>query len=193
MKKEQWALAENQAFIILEPEYTYNIKSRKLFEIKGGLPINAPAKRLWETITTPGHLELFHPFVKEHRKSDDWKGIGGRDSGVFHNGGERHREIVEWDEGNSYRIKMDNNDGHDTQVRFAIKRISKNKAGFSISISKNSFRKIPRLLWPVLARWRILPLHKKYLFSVLNGLAYYSETGKKVKKNQFGRHSRLSP
>jgi len=55
---------------------------------------------------------------------------------------------------------------------------------------------IKRLPFPI--RWALLkfkmkPVFSKYLFQILEGFAYYAETGKQIQRNQFGPHPIMSP
>ncbi len=175
------------------PNYQYQVTTRKNFQIKGELTIEGAKEKLWQIITSPGHLEKFHPFVKEHIKTEKWHGIGAKDSGSFYSGKKINRVVTEWKEGSSYIIKMKNDDGSNTTVRFGLTELSSMKTAFFITIQTDAYRKIPRPFWPIFARFFLVPSFKKYLYSILNGLAYYSTTGNKIKKNQFGRHRKFSP
>src|SRR5690606_29551557 len=103
---------------MIVPQYDHTVKFRDNFRIKGTIPIDAPRKKLWQIISAPGHLEQFHPFVKEHKKTENWKGVGAKDFGVFNNGKRINRTVTEWIEGYSYKIKMENNDAKNTFVNF---------------------------------------------------------------------------
>lgn len=174
------------------PRYQYTIISRKNFQISGELTIAGTREKLWRIITQPGHLENFHPFVEKHDKIKNWHGIGSKDSGSFYNGKEMNRVVTHWKEGKEYTIKMENSDGNKTSVRFALQALSPEKTNFCITINTDAYRKIPRPIWLIFARFFLVPSFKKYLYSVLNGLAYYNDSGQKVTKNQFGSHRKFS-
>ena len=175
------------------PQYDHTAKSRRNFRIKGTISIGAPREKLWRIITTPGHLEYFHPFVKEHGKAEKWNGVGAKDYGVFNNGKRLNRTVIDWKEGSGYKIKMEHDDTNKTFVCFVLTGTSPTQTNFSVEIQTDSYRKIPRPIWKIFARYFLVPSFKKYLYSILKGLEYYTETGKKVRKNQFGRHRKFSP
>ncbi|HET8837875.1 MAG TPA: hypothetical protein VFM82_02650 [Flavobacteriaceae bacterium] len=178
---------------MIQPRFEYDIASRRNFRIAGEIDIDEAQEKLWQIITQPGHLENFHPFVKNHDKVKNWHGVGSKDSGSFYSGKKMNRIVSDWKEGKEYSIKMKNSDQNDTRVRFALKFLSPKKTSFSITINTDAYRKIPRPFWPIFSRFFLLPSFKNYLYSILNGLAFYSETGQKVNRNQFGRHGKFSP
>lgn len=172
-------------------KYTCNIWKRKAFKISAQIQINITKEKLWKIITEPGHLKNYHPFCDYHQKSD-WNGVGSKDTSKSYAGKIINREIIEWDEGQSYRIKMDNLDKHDTKVKFEIIEINK-KTLIKISLETNAYRKTPRLIWYPVSIFLLKPSYIKYFNSLLRGLKYFSETGNKVARNQFGNHLKYSP
>lgn len=173
--------------------YKTVIRSRTNFEIVGSILVNASAEAIWQIFTTPGHLKLFHPFCKSHQKVKSWREIGDVDTAEFYNGKKMQRRLIGFSPLKSYTIQMENKDGKNTQVCFRIKKIDTNTARASIHIKTDAYRKIPRPFWPVFVRLYLRKSYKNYLNSILNGLKYYSETGKPVSRNQFGSHKKFSP
>jgi hypothetical protein len=172
-------------------EYKSSFKSRKLLQISAQIKIKIPPNKIWGIITEPGHLKNYHPFCDYHEQSK-WDGIGSKDRSKSYAGKIINREIIAWQEGVSYQIKMNNNDTHDTHVKFDVIE-SNNMTFFKITITTNAYRNMPRPLWCFLSHLMIVPSYKKYFHSQLNGLKYFCETGKKVRRNQFGNHKKYSP
>lgn len=173
--------------------YKTVIRSRNNFEIAGSIPVKASAEALWQIFTTPGHLKKFHPFCKYHQKVKSWKKIGDIDNAEFYSGKEMQRRLIGFKPLESYTIQMQNMDGKNTQVCFSIEKINDKTAKASVHIKTDAYRKIPRPLWPFFVRLYLRKSYKNYLNSILNGLKYYSETGKPVRRNQFGSHKKFSP
>src|SRR5699024_3726525 len=177
---------------MLEHDFQYHAPLRNWSQIERTVRVGRPVQDLWGVFTTRGHFKMFHPYCKAHEKKQ-LSGIGDRDRATFYNGKTMRRVVIEWDEGHSYTIKMDNDDGIDTRVRFCMESQGKSRATCSVRISTDAYRKIPRPIWGLYARFLLFPTFKKYLSSLLSGLDYFLRTGKPVKKNQFGRHWKFSP
>lgn len=176
----------------MECHYSHHYKSRKLFVIQGKLRIEVPQEQLWGILTCPGHLENDHPFVNKHQKNKFTK-MGDRDELVYYGGREMGREVIGWNEGESYTIRMTNGkNGNEIQVRFRALKIKANESEFSVKISSDAYRNVPRPFWYILVRYLVFNSYKKYLHSVLRGMDYYARTGKKVERDQFGKHRKFS-
>lgn len=173
--------------------FTYNIASRKRFLIQGKIEVEKPSAELWKILKTPGHLKNFHPFCMRHDKAKSWTKIGDTDQAQFYSGKQMEREIIDWQEGKEFTIKMKNEKQNNTQVNFSLQPEGDRSTLFTIQIDTDAYRKVPRPLWFLISRYFLLPSYKKYLRSILKGFVYYSTTHKQVIKNQFGRHQRFSP
>ena len=171
--------------------YKSSFKSRNFLQISAQIQIDISPNNLWKIVTAPGHLKNYHPFCENHEKSA-WDGVGCKDKSKSYAGKIINREIINWVEGAHYQIKMNNNDTHDTRVSFDVFEEEGNTF-YKITIITNAYRNMPRPLWYFLSFLIIIPSYKKYLHSQLQGLKFYSETGKKVRRNQFGSHKKYSP
>lgn len=171
--------------------YSVNFFFRKALNIKASIAIKIEPDKLWNIITAPGHLKNYHPFCEYHEKSE-WNGVGCRDVSKSYYGKIIRREVIHWEEGKSYTIKMDNNDKHNTTVKFEIHKIVSGSL-IEVSLTTNAYRNNPRPFYYPIVIFLIIPSYKKYFYSLLNGLKYFSETGNKVKRNQFGHHKKYSP
>jgi len=170
--------------------FSANYRSRQNLEICAQIHINCSKEKLWKVITAPGHLEKYHPFCAYH-KSERWNGVGCVDESKSNYGKIVRREVIEWNEGVGYTIKM-LNPNQNTTVRFEIGAVEEG-VQFKVYLKTNAYRKNPRPFWIFLAPLMIVPSYKKYFHSLLNGIKYYAETDKKVSRNQFGHHRKYSP
>ena len=171
--------------------YSGTYKSRNFFQIAGQLKIKNSPTEIWKVLIEDGHLENFHPYCESHKKVK-WDGVGCKDEMKFYSGNVVDRIVIAWDEGRSFTIKMNKDNGHNTHVKFEIIPVEE-ESFFKLTIETNSFRNKPRLIWHLFASLALTPSYKKYLNSICNGLKYYCETAKKVSRNQFGSHKKFSP
>lgn len=171
----------------------YNINSRKAYFIQRKIEVNSAKEKIWNAITKPRHLEYYHPYCEKHISITSWNKIGDKDIGYFYSGKSIKREIIGWKEKKSYKVKIDNEDGNLSEVEFSIEELTLEKSIFVVQIFTDSYKKIPRPIWYFFALFFLVPSYKKYLNSILKGLKYYCETGKKVERNQFGAHKHFSP
>lgn len=173
-------------------DYSCHYDTRNDFRIKGEIVINENSKKLWKIITEPGHLKQFHPFCKKHEHVK-WQGVGDKDAPQLYSGKITYREIVKWEEGIGFQIKMNNGDGNSISVDFFVAEDFGGSVKFGIEIKTDSYRKTPRPIWKWFAKKKLLPSYEIYLHSILNGLKYFAETGIRVERNQFGSHPKFSP
>ena len=171
--------------------YSETYKLRSFFQISAQLKIDSSPTEIWRIITEKGHLKNFHPYCKSHKQTK-WDGEDCRDEVEFYSGNVVNRIVTDWNEGQSFRIRMNKKNGHSTHIKFEIIRLE-NDSFFKLTIETNSFRNKPRLIWHLFAFLVLIPSYKKYLNSICNGLKYYCETGEKVSRNQFGSHKKFSP
>tara|TARA_B100000287_G_scaffold426386_1_gene474204 strand:- start:1891 stop:2403 length:513 start_codon:yes stop_codon:yes gene_type:complete len=161
-------------------------KQNFLWHIEHSQMIKCKLDKLWETISSESNLELFHPFCNKNQVTI-WPGNQSQDRLVYLNGRTMTRNFVFWKENHGYDLFI-NEDGVDPSfVSWRIKQVSKNSL-ITISISPYLFNKGNKIFNWFPFRVLIRPSLEKYLYSVLGGLKYYLENGKKVEKNQFGVH-----
>lgn len=172
-------------------EHVSKFKSRDCFTTVAKIKIDTSVNHLWEVLTESGHLKNFHPYCDYHKKSK-WDGIGCKDEARFYSGKLVNREVIAWKDGEYFQIKMNNNDSHRIEVVFEVIE-EKREVFFRVTIDTDAYRKTPRPIWYLVAKFVLVPSYKKYFNSICNGLKYYCETGKKVTRNQFGSHKKYSP
>ena len=148
--------------------------------------ISCDINALWEVISLPSNLELFHPFCKKN-KIISWSKEDSIDQIEYLNGLIFKREFYEWKENKGYKLFIHQIGKPKSRVEWKIKGDSY-KSIINISVSPYLFNSGNKYL-------NVLPYHLvtrpfllSYLESVTSGLKYYLEHGKRVAKNQYGKH-----
>ena len=156
--------------------------------------INCPKEKLWEVISTPRNLEFCHPFCKEN-KVTKWGVVGAQDTIQYYNGLKLHRLFTEWNVGKGYELLIKRGEYTIAKVIWEIS--SKEDETSVLSISINLYSDVALNRYSKIIRWMIkefylLPNMSNYVKDVVKGFKYYIETGKPVKKNQFGNNRMFS-
>ena len=149
--------------------------------------IAAPAEEVWAIISAPGNLEPCHPFCAQN-PVQVWPGPGSRDEVHYLNGVVLERRFRRWIEGIGYDLDIGRAGGRTSFVSWRIGRSDDRNSTLRIAV-------YPHLLQgaPVAIRWfphlfRVRPLLKAYLESVVRGFEWCLTTGEPVPRNQFGSH-----
>lgn len=163
-------------------------------EIKYKTNINCSQEKLWEVISTPGNLEFCHPFCKEN-KVTIWGKVGSKDTIEYYNGLKLYRLFTEWNVGKGYKLLIGRGRYATAEVIWEI--AAKENEISILSISINVYSDIALKRYSKFLRWIIkelylLPNMSNYVKDVVEGFKYYIETGKPVKKNQFGNNRMFS-
>ncbi|GLS84308.1 SRPBCC family protein [Paraferrimonas haliotis] len=148
-------------------------------------------EKAWEIISTPEGLMHWHPFIKTNT-AESWNGVGSKDHLLYNSGFEFTREVVNWLEGEGYDLKVTENGKRENKAIWRIIPIDENHCTLRIT-GRVEFIKS----WPFPIRWFLIkfkmkPVFSQYLFQILEGFAYYAETGKQVQSDQFGSHPMFS-
>ena len=156
------------------------------YEIK----INSSKEKLWDLISSPGHLNLFHPFCKKN-KAINWNKNEKKDILIYLNGLKYIREFYKWDEDYGYSLLIGKENGEKSKVEWKI--LSRNNKVFlNIKVFPYIFHNKNKLVYLFYYYFFIKPMLKKYLSSVLRGINWYLKNKKPVPKNKFGKHSWFS-
>lgn len=154
-------------------------------------PVAKAAHTVWETISTPGNLELFHPFC-EKNPVEVWPGPESRDAVHYRSGWVFQRQFHRWIEGIGYDLVIGRPAGPRSGVSWRIASMAGDNCTVSIMIYPyvlqnlpTAARWLPHILW-------LRPRLKSYLEAVLGGLEWYLIQGKTVSPDQFGRHAWFS-
>ena len=154
--------------------------------------MNAEVEQLWTIISSPGNLEVCHPFCRSN-PVEQWPGVGSRDSVYYYSGLVLYRQFTGWIDGVGYDLEIGKSQGSKSTVSWRISPTGYGKSVLSITIQPYNLQHMP-----LVKRWfrhytYLRPVLRNYLSSVLLGFDWYITTGKRVKRNQFGPHQWFSP
>ena len=162
-----------------------------MFQISNKIKIENSTHDVWDLISSPGHLNQFHPFCKENNVLESKNDVILKDQLIYLNGLTYYRTFKEWEPMVGYSIKIGSKNAKQSDVKWQI--IENGEFTFvKITVKPYTSSKIPKLLYPFIHYTIIRPKLKSYLKSVLKGLEYYLTYQKPVPRNQFGNHSWFS-
>jgi len=164
--------------------------SQLVWSVKKQQQICASRQKLWEIISSPSNLTLFHPFCKENRVKK-WPGKNSRDVIQYYSGIVYERKFIKWKEKVGYDLIIGKKGGKKSSVSWTISK-DKGKTYLAISIYPHLYNDKKNIRNFILFNFFVRRQISKYLGSVLKGLEFYINTNTKVKKNQFGRHKFFS-
>ena len=151
-----------------------------------------PAEKAWDIIALPGGLTRWHPFMEEHT-AERWDGIGSKDHLTYYSGFKYDREVVKWIDGVGYDLKVTDKQKLDNTAIWRITPIDNQRCIIRITGRVDFIKKLPFPIRWALLKFKMKPIFSQYLFQILEGFAYYAETGNQTKRNQFGPHPIMSP
>lgn len=153
--------------------------------------IDAPPPAVWRAISAPGHLEQVHPFVAAN-PVHAWPGDAAHDTIVYHNGRTVERRFTAWHDGAGYDLEVTDANGPAASVSWRLTADGGGGSRLAISLTPRMLGGVPAFLRPIpLAAVRVMM--RRYLRSVLAGVAWRATTGTPVRRNQFGPHPWFSP
>ena len=149
--------------------------------------IAASSSSVWNAISTPGNLELCHPFCASN-PVQKWPGPDSVDEVHYLSGWVYVREFCNWTDGIGYDLNIGRKGGGQSFVSWRISEIDENNCTLSITVQPHALQTLP-----VAIRWlphfaRLRPALQRYLDSVVRGFEWYVTRGIAVPRNQFGRH-----
>jgi len=152
--------------------------------------INSRDKDIWNLISSPNNLELFHPFCKSN-KVIKWPGKGSIDELTYLNDIKLIRNFIFWNENKGYELLIGRENGKKSLVKWEKKK--KNNNNFlSITVYPHYMRNRSKIISFFPYFIFVKPNLKKYLESVLGGLDWYLKNKKTIPKNHFGKHKWFS-
>ncbi len=161
--------------------------------IRKKVTVDVNRKYLWKIISLPGQLHLFHPFCKNN-KVLKWEKEKSVDFIEYYNKKVLKRKFFDWKEEIGYKLIINDLKKDIAEVHWNIFNSRKSKIDLSIEVQilDTAMKKFPNTINKIILRTYVLPKLGTYLDSVLCGVKYFSETGNKVSKNQFGYNSMFS-
>ena len=157
------------------------------------LTIDVNHQYLWRIISTPGLLHLFHPFCRNNEVLN-WDNEKSIDIIEYYNKKVLKRKFFDWEEEVGYKLIINDLKKDIAEVHWNLLYPRKGKIDLSIKVQilDTALKGFPNIINKIILRTYVLPKLGAYLDSVLYGIKYFSETGNKVSKNQFGYNSMFS-
>ncbi|MDJ0814167.1 MAG: SRPBCC family protein [Woeseiaceae bacterium] len=149
--------------------------------------IAAPAADVWSAISQPGNLEQCHPFCASN-PVHSWPGADSRDEIHYLSGWMYERRFREWSEGVGYDLEIGRPGGGKSEVSWRITPLDDGRSTLRIEVRPDALQNMP-----VVIRWaphvfKLQPLLRSYLDSVVRGFDWYVTRGERVPRNAFGKH-----
>ncbi|MAJ43112.1 MAG: hypothetical protein CMF96_02605 [Candidatus Marinimicrobia bacterium] len=158
--------------------------------IKGTLETAISSSDLWNIISSPSNLELFHPFCDKN-PTINWPGLNSIDQIYYYSGLILERKFVKWVDNQGYNLFIGTKNGKKSFVTWEIEDKGK-KSKLIISIYPHIYNQGKKIVNFLPFFLIVKPSLTNYINSVISGLGYYINTNNKVKKNQFGTHKLFS-
>ena len=165
------------------------IKTNSPISVKMSFDVSNDA--LWELISAPGNLNDCHPFCKSN-EALQWDDEGHIDRLVYLNGRTYIRQFLTWDVGEGYTLRIGEENGLQSFVKWEIDSISENESQLTITVHPYLLAGYPKIVSYLPYQFWIKPRMRRYLRSVVSGFNHVARTGEPVPRNHFGRHSWFS-
>ena len=152
--------------------------------------INSTVDSLWDLISSPSNLEIFHPFCKSN-KIVKWPGEHSIDELIYLNGLTFIRKFKSWDKKKGYSLLIGEKEKEQSYVVWEITK--KNESVYlKITVYPYFLQNMPKIISFLPYKFIVIPALESYLKSVIGGINYYLKTKKIVPKNYFGEHKWFS-
>lgn len=155
--------------------------------VAGSRSIEAPADRVWAAISSPGNLELCHPFCASN-PVHEWPGPQSRDEIHYLSGWVFERRFQNWVDGVGYDLEIGRRGGQTSFVSWRIQPTGETSCVLRIVVYPGALQGLPVVVRWLPYRLRIMPVLSSYLESVVKGFEWYIVRGEAVPRNQFGVH-----
>ncbi len=152
--------------------------------------INASLDSLWDLISAPSNLELFHPFCKSN-KIIKWPGKHSIDELIYLNGLTFIRKFRLWDKKKGYSLLIGEKDKEQSYVVWEIKKRNES-IHLKITVYPYFLQNVPKIISFFPYKFIVIPALESYLKNVIGGINYYLKSKKRVPKNYFGEHKWFS-
>ena len=157
------------------------------WSVSASRTIAVPASKIWELISSPGSLPLYHPFC-EKNPVFEWPGSNSFDEVHYFNGVVLARRFSDWYDDVGYDLEIGRSGGRTSFVSWRITPVKERRSSIEIVVYPHALQHLP-----IVARWlphlvRLRPQLRSYLQSVVKGLDWFITQGQPVRRNQFGAH-----
>ena len=165
-------------------------KIKKKWKVEYEEKINSSLESLWELISSPSNLELFHPFCSSN-KTIKWPGENSIDELIYLNGLTYIRKFTNWEEKKGYSLFIGEKNKDQSYVIWDIYK-KEECIYLKISVYPYFLRNFPKIASYIPYKLIVTPALQSYLKSVIGGINYYLETKSITPKNYFGEHKWFS-
>jgi len=149
--------------------------------------IAAPSQEVWKVVSSPGNLELCHPFCASN-PVQNWPGPNSRDEVHYLSGWIYERHFHKWIEGVGYDLEIGRSGGGKSFVSWRVKPIDDHSCALRITVYPHALQNLPTVIRWIPYALRLRPLLRAYLDSVVRGFEWYVVRRIPVPRNAFGEH-----
>ena len=119
-----------------------------MFQVSNMIKIEKSSDMVWALISSPGHLNLFHPFCKQNKVLEFKNDVILKDQLNYLNGLIYYRTFTDWKPLIGYSMKIGSKNGKESDVKWQI--IDKGTISYvKITVKPYKSSKIPKLLYPI--------------------------------------------
>lgn len=154
--------------------------------------IDVPRGRIWEVVTSPGLMPLYHPFCKENRVHH-WPGPNSRDEIRYFSGWVFERHFTDWIDDVGFDLEIGRSGGGRSTVTWRIADRGEERSTLRITIYPHALQHLPAPVRWIPHMLQLRPQLVRYLTSVVKGVDWFVSRGEPVRRNQFGSHRWFSP
>jgi len=102
-------------------------------------------ERVWDVISKPNNLELYHPFC-ESNPIEKWPGIKSIDYVNYYNGLKYQRVFTDWIDGKGYDLLIGRKNGRKSKVIWRINNPDESTSELKITIYPHDFSNYPNFV-----------------------------------------------
>jgi len=142
------------------------------------LKVNVPAEKVWQVLEDYSRIENFAMTIKSSACVNDISsGLGAQRSCTFNDGSSLVEEIIEYKEGQGYKMDLSNHSMPLKSMQSEMKVTAIDENSSEIYMSADFIVKGGPLGW-VMGHLIMRPVMKSIFMKVMSGLAYHTVTGK---------------
>jgi ribosome-associated toxin RatA of RatAB toxin-antitoxin module len=148
--------------------------------VKNTMRVNVPAKNIWEVLGDFSSIERFAPTIKTSPiVNDKSSGLGAKRLCTFNNGSSLIEEIIDYQEGKSFKIEISEFSMplKSQHAEMKVEAVDANTSDIYMSV--DFVVKGGPFGW-LMGFLMMRPLMKLVTKNILTGLAYHSVTGKLI-------------
>lgn len=147
---------------------------------ENSIKVNVPAEQVWQVLADFSSVEKFATTIKSSPIIGDIPaGVGAKRLCTFNDGSSLVEEIVEYQEGTSFKMQLSEFSLPLKNMSAEMKVTPINETSCEIYMSANFVVKAGPLGW-IMGQFMMRPVMKGVFKKLMTGLAYYCVTGKSI-------------